>query len=207
MGLFDRLRGSSKIEGPIGYFGLAEWWVATFTETEREYIGSASNSHTGGGSLTEGHISYTSGRAAQFLSALATNFYRPQDRRIARLMLAKAEEIAKTAANILDLHFVYAGMIKTYYADRDNDPEAVDLAIAACEKQIALGPEAAKAWKREYPREPLPAHTGYTQLAIIREKQKNFADAISLSRLAMKQGWAGDWGQRIVRNEKRLAKP
>lgn len=195
------------IEGPIGYFGLAEWWLATFTEAERKYMGSASESATGGGSLTEGRISYTSGTAAQFLSGLATNFYKPQDRRIARLMLAKAQELAKAAGNVLDLHFVYAGMIKTFYADRDNDPEALDLAIAACEEQIALAPEAAKAWSREYPEEPLPAHTGYTQLAIIREKQRNFADAISLSRLAMKQEWAGDWEQRIARNEKRLAKP
>jgi len=122
-------------------------------------------------------------------------------------MLAKAEELAKAAGNVLDLHFVYAGMIKTFYVDRDNDPEALDLAIAACEKQIALGPEAAEAWTRESPEEPLPGHTGYTQLAIIREKHKNFADAISLSRLAMKQGWAGDWEERIARNERRLAKP
>jgi len=193
-------RRSSKIEGPIGYFGLAEWWVATFTDAERKYIDR-------GGSLTEGHISHTSGTAASSLSALATNFYKPEERRIAWLMLEKAEELAKAAGNILDLHFVYQGMIETSYADRDNGPEALDLAIAACEKQIALGSEAAKAWTLENPKEPLPAHKGYTQLTIIREKQKNFADAVSLSRLAMKQGWTGDWEQRIARNERRLAKP
>ena len=194
------------IEGPIGHFGLVGWWLATFTEAERRHIDSAPSSPTGGGSLTEGRISHTTQTAAGFLSALATNFYKPPDRRIARLMLTKAEELAEAAGNVLDLHFVYAGMIKTFYADRDNDPEALDLAIAACEGQIALAPEAAKAWKREYPGEPLPAHTGYTQLAIIHEKQKSFADAISLSRLAMKQEWAGDWEQRIARNEKKLAR-
>ena len=179
----------------------------TFTETERKYIDSASMSPTGGGPLTEGHISYSSGTAAQLLSGLATNFYKPQDRRIARLMLSKAEELAKASGNVLDLHFVYAGMVKTFYADRDTELGALDFAIAACEKQIALAPEAAKAWKSEYPKEPLPAHTGYTQLAIIREKQKNLREAISLSRLATEQGWAGEWEQRIARNEKRLTKP
>ena len=204
MGLIDRLKSSPKIAGPIGYYGLSEWWLATFTEAERKYIGLASNSPTGGGPLTEGHISYSSGTAAQFLSALATNFYKPPDQRIARLMLSKAEELAKAAGNVLDLHFVYAGMIKTFYADRDNDPQALDFAIVACEEQIALAPKAAEAWKREYPGELLPGHTGYTQLAIIREKQKHFADAITLSRLALGQGWAGDWEHRIARNEKRL---
>lgn len=204
MGLINRLKGSPKIAGSIGYFGLSEWWLAAFAEAERNYITPASNSPTGGGPLTEGHISYSSGRAAQFLSALATNFYKPQDRRIARLILSKAEELAKTAGNVLDLHFVYAGMIKTFYADRDNDAEALNSAIVACEGQIALASKAAAAWKREYAGEPLPGHTGYTQLAIIREKQKNFADAVGLSRLVLEQGWAGDWEHRIARNEKRL---
>jgi isopentenyl diphosphate isomerase/L-lactate dehydrogenase-like FMN-dependent dehydrogenase len=204
MGLFHRQEDPSSIEGPIGYFGLAEWWLATFTEAERKYIDSASSSPTGGGPLTEGRISYSSGRAAQFLSALATNFNRPGDRRIARMMLSKAEELAQAAASILDLHFVYMGMIKTYHADRDADPEALRLAVEACEKQIALAPESAKAWEREYPGDPLPAHTGYTQLAIVREKQRDFAEAINLSRLAMRQGWTGNWAQRIARNEKRL---
>ena len=204
MGLIDRLKGSPKIAGPIGYLGLGEWWLATFTEAERKHIGSVSNSPTGGGPLTEGHISYISETAAQFLSALATNFYKPQDRRIARLMLSKAEELARTAGTVLDLHFVYAGMIKTFYSDRDNDPQALDFAIVACDQQIALAPKAADAWKREYSGESLPGHTGYTQLAIIREKRKNFADAVMLSQLALEQGWAGDWEHRIARNGRGL---
>ena len=204
MGLLDRLKGSPKISGPLGYFGLGEWWLVTFTETERKEIESRSNSPTGGGPLAEGNISYSSGTAAQLLSALATNFYKPQDRRISGLMLSKAEELAKKTGNVLDLHFVYAGMIKTYYADRDNGSQALDSAIAACEKQIDLAPTAAEAWKRDYPGEPLPGHTGYTQLVIIREKQKDFAAAASVSQLALEQGWAGDWEHRIARNEKRL---
>jgi len=204
MRLTGWLRGSPKVAGPIGYYGLAEWWLATFTEDERRYIESASNSPTGGGSLTKGDISYSSGTAAQCLFGLATNFYNRRDRRIARLTLVKAEELAKEAGNVLDLHFVYAGMIKTFYADRDNDPEALSSAIVACEEQIALAPKAAGDWKREYSGEPLPGHTGYTQLAIIRETQKNFAAAVSVSRLALEQGWAGDGEHWIARNEKRL---
>ena len=208
MGLLDLLKGSPKIGGEIGYFGLAEWWLSTFTKEEREYIESKFKPLGVGGAeerpLTQGQITYSSGRVAQLLSGFATNFYKPQDRRIARIMLSKAEELAKKAGNVLDLHFVYAGMIKTYYADRDYDSQALGSAIAACERQIDLAPSAAEAWKREYPGELLPGHTGYTQLAIIREKQKDFAAAVSVSQVALEQGWAGDWEQRIARNEKRL---
>lgn len=52
----------------------------------------------------------------------------------------------------------------------------------------------------------LPRHVGFEQLAIIREKQQNYADAIRVSQLAMKQGWAGDWESRLARCEKKLAK-
>jgi len=54
--------------------------------------------------------------------------------------------------------------------------------------------------------EPLPRHVGFDQLAIIREKQHDYAEAIRLSELAMKQGWNGDWEARIARCEKKLAK-
>ncbi len=190
--------------GPIGYFGLAEWWQETFTEAERQYIETTSASPTGPSSLTQGEVTYRSGTPEQLLTALATNFYKPHDRGIAHRMLAKAEQLAEAAGNVLDLHFAYHTTIKTSYATRDTDPAALEAAIAACEKQIALAPQAALAWGREYPGEGLPAHTGFTQLAIIREKQQNHAEAIRLSRLALEQGWAGDWEKRMARNQKRL---
>jgi hypothetical protein len=97
-------------------------------------------------------------------------------------------------------------MVPIYYRDRDTDPDALAAAIDACEKQIALGPEAAEAFEAEYPTDStLPSHRGFTQLAIIREKEHNYADAIRLAQDAMSQGWAGDWEKRIERCEKRLA--
>ena len=220
MGLLDRMRGEPKVGGQISYFGLTDWWLSTFTEVERKYIrarvvedtltvplgeGATSESPSGEDSLTQGDISWSSKSAAQLLYELATWFQKPQDRRIARLMLAKAEELAEATGNVLDLHFTYLGMIKTFYRVRDTDPAALDAAISACEKQIALAPDAAKAWRSEYSW-GLPAHTGFTQLAIIREKQKDYDEAIRLSKEAMSQGWFGDWENRIARCEKRLAK-
>lgn len=106
----------------------------------------------------------------------------------------------------LDRHFTLSLTIQVYYVDRDNDPAALPTAVRACERQIDLAPTAAKAFRAAYPKSPLPSHVGYTQLAIVREKQGDYAEAIRLSRQAERQGWAGSWEQRIVRCEKRLAK-
>jgi hypothetical protein len=79
-------------------------------------------------------------------------------------------------------------------------------AIQACQQQIAFAPKAAKAFKQEYPAKPLPQHVGFTQLAIIREKEGAYGEAIQLSRAAMKQRWAGDWEKRIARCKAKLGK-
>jgi len=65
--------------------------------------------------------------------------------------------------------------------------------------------EAARAFREKYPGE-LPAHVGYQQLAIIREKQGDIDGAINISQKASEEGWAGDWENRIERCKKKLAK-
>ena len=207
MPFFRRSNKAPKVEGEIGYHSLTEWWLSNFTEEERKYIEARYKPLgirvTDERPLTQGTISWSSGRSAQLLSGLATNFEGPKDRHIARRLLKKAEDVA--GSNILDRHFVYSEMIQVYYRDRDNDPNALGDAIGACEKQIEIGPEAVQAWRAEYPTDTeLPSHRGFTQLAIIREKERDYSKVITLAKEAMNQGWAGDWEHRIARNEKRL---
>jgi tetratricopeptide (TPR) repeat protein len=208
MSFFRRSSRAPKVGGEIGYHGLADWWLSNFTEEERNYIESRYKplglGTTNERPLTQGTNSWSSGRAAQFLSGLSTNFQGPKDRHIARRLLIKAEQVS--GSTILDRHFVYSEMIQVYYRDRDNDPNSLDEAIRACEKQIEIGPEAVQAWRAEYPTDAeLPAHRGFTQLAIIREKERNYAEAIRLAKEAMEQGWAGDWDTRIARCETRIS--
>ena len=113
--------------------------------------------------------------------------------------------LSKSQRRVIDKHFAYQYEIQRQYKNRD-DPKALRAAITACEKQIAIAAEVAECMRAEFPTEPLPAHVGYEQLAIIREKQGEFADAIRLSRLALEQEWAGEWGKRLARCEKKLAK-
>ncbi len=78
MDLADFSPHEGEIHGLIGYFGLAHWWLTTFTLAERRHIdesfkplglevgGASSDNH-----LTRGEISDTSQTAAGLLSALA----------------------------------------------------------------------------------------------------------------------------------------
>lgn len=195
------MRRQSKIEGYIGYFGLGDWWLSEFTDAERDYIEEKYQplGDNRPRPLTEGRVVETSQTAGGLLSGLASWFGSPKDRHIARRLLEKAETLPSLA--VLDRHFVYQGLIETYYKDRDKDPVALDRAIATCEKQIAMAREAALAFKRDG-LDPLPSHLGFKQLAIIREKQGEYSEAIRLSRAALRQGWAGDWEKRVARCEK-----
>lgn len=98
----------------------------------------------------------------------------------------------------LDKHFGLLEEIRTYYKKRDQ-PGFLEKAIKACEMQIALAPKAAAGFKSEFGDDPLPGHTGYEQLAIIRAKQGNYEEAIRLCNEAQSSGWAGDWDARIER--------
>ena len=203
----DFFRRKPKVDGLVRYLGLSEWWVTTFDEGEQQYIDDiSSRSPTGGGSVTSGTITYTSTRPGLFLTGLASNFYRQSDWHIAVKMLSKAEELIKKDDNVLDLHFLHAQRVKTFYRWRESVEGALDEAIMACERQIALGPRAAGAWRSEYPGEDLPAHTGYEQLRVILEKQGRYKDAIESCQEAMREGWAGRWENDMARIEKRRAR-
>ena len=191
---------------------LLAWWESAFTPEESgrilaKYQPLEFGNAPGRSDLNIRNIIREDGTLRIPLTRLATWFMSPPESLpIARRLLEKGIELDEgTAGNIIDRHFTYYDMIQVYYRDRNRDPAALDLAITACETQIALAPEVGAAWSEEYPRdEQLPMHPGYRQLAIIREKQKDFAEAIRLSQEALEQGWNGDWEKRIARCQKRL---
>lgn len=204
---FNFLKRKQQVKGEIGYFGLGDWWLSTFSDVERKYIQETFKSLSTGGersaTLTEGTISFTTQTAAGLLWGLASRFKKPNDLSIAKRLLDKAEEVADDP---LDLHFTYQQMIEVFYRSRELDPSALDLAVQACIKQIALAPQAAKAFKKEYKGQPLPEHRGYEQLAIVREKEKNYTEVIRLCQQAKQQGWNGDWDKRIARCQEKLSR-
>jgi tetratricopeptide (TPR) repeat protein len=180
---------------------LTGWWVTTFTPEERALI--AARFRPMGSSttwLTRDAVVAIPGSAVSFLSNLAGWFQVAEERHLAMAMLERAEELASAGArrDVLDQHFMYMMEIQTNYKDRDDRPGALDAAIAACYAQIAISRRALAQFRKEYG-DFLPAHTGFTQLAIIREKQGDFDEAIALCKRARDEGWMGDWDKRIER--------
>jgi tetratricopeptide (TPR) repeat protein len=190
--------------GEIKFYGLSDWWLSTFTEDERKEI-TATFQPLGypKNGLVEGDIYFADGSPTQLLSALAGWFKKELKRTLAYRMLEKAEELSSKAA-VIDRHFLYQAKIQIYYRFRDVDDFALSKAIEACEQQIAMSGAAATAFKKEYPDAELPAHVGYQQLAIIREKQGNMNEAIRICEKAIEQGWCGNWEERIKRYRKKL---
>lgn len=218
LGFFKRKR----IGGEIAYYGLQDWWLNTFTSEEQAYIvrkfqplGTGNSS-----SLITGSISWkSSGSIVSFLCGLSGWFNNPQDRHISVRILNKAEELSKPcrknttgtlskqeASSIFDEHLLYHQIIKTYYPERNSNPNAFKKAISACQDQIALAPLTKKAYRKKWKGEPLPRPTGYEQLAIVLEKQKKFQEALTLCKEALKAKWGGDWKKRIERLDKKLKK-
>lgn len=205
--MFNLFRREKQIEGEIGYYGLVDWWLTTFSREERNHVENVF--HPMGASLntkplTEGKIEYSSGKGSGLLWALAGWFNKSGDRQIARKIIQKAEELARNGDDILDLHFSLQQEIEIYYPDRETDPGALEKATKACEEQIGIAPVTAKAFLKEYPRQTLPAHVGYTQLAIIFKKKGEYKKVIEICEQAKKQGWSGDWDRRIMEAKKKL---
>lgn len=200
-----------KVKGDIGYHQLEEWWFSTFTDNERKYItekyqpmGMGEETETKN-HLTEGDISWTSASTSNFLNGLSSWFTGPNDRVIGRKIGEKAKEEALKSKDPLDMHFALSSLITLYYRDRDQ-ADYYDKALAYCRAQIKIQTVAAKAFLKEYPKQPLPSHVGYEQLAIVLEKEKRYQEAIDLAKEAKQNGWAGDWNKRIERCYKKLTK-
>jgi hypothetical protein len=107
---------------------------------------------------------------------------------------------------VLERHFFFQVQIKVFYRYRE-EPGSLDKAIEACRQQIALAPEAAAAFRARSAGDPtLPSHLGYRQLAIILRKRGRNQEVIDLCTKAARQGWRGDWSERIEQCKQRLAK-
>ena len=189
--------------------GLRSWWTAEFSEAERAYILNKYQPMVmgvDGDPTDDAHkIIGADGTLSIPLTTLATWFMSPKDDLpLAMRLLGKGIEVGEeNQGTILDQHYTLLNLIRVYYRNRSNDAVSFELAIEACEKQIALAPLAAEMFMCQEWVKALPEHTGFEQLAIIREREKDYDEAIRLSSEALRQGWAGDWEKRIARCEKR----
>ncbi|MEN6578582.1 MAG: hypothetical protein ABFD90_19710 [Phycisphaerales bacterium] len=202
------LNRHTEIEGELGYFGLGSWWLATFSARERQAMETAVR----GAELPAGARPLTRDRgllavqtAAELLVFLADRLSdRPEDRSLACLVLAKAEERALVENDLLGLHSTYHLMIRLHLRWRDHFIDAADLAFAACHRQIRISSQVAQAFRERFPGRPLPIHLGYQHAASLLEQQDVCGRAIEICKQALEEGWSGNWSLRIGRMARQL---
>lgn len=201
-------RHLARNEGELGYFGLTAWWTSTFSRAEQVHMEAAfltPELPARSKPLTRDRGLLGIQSAAGLLTILADRLSeKAEDRDLACCVLAKAEERAIAEDDILGLHFTYHQMIRLHCRWRGRFDDAVDLAFAACHKQIKLAPYAIKAFHKKSPGQPLPTHLGYLQAANILEHQGAYAQAIETCRQAQSDGWTGNWSWRIQRLARKL---
>ncbi|MFT6140452.1 MAG: hypothetical protein ACI8UC_001288 [Psychromonas sp.] len=202
MGIFNLFKKKSKVNGIIKYLNLEQWWLDELSDEERKTILKTYYPLGSDNSIIEGEILNSSQTQLHFLWGLIDWFNKPELRHVAYKIIDKAETLINEQSVPLDIHFLYGEKLKVCYKERDLRPNGLGLAIQTCEQQIENAQSAAKAFREQHGSD-LPAHRGYTQLAIVLEKQKNYSEAIALCEQAKYQGWAGDWEKRIERCNKK----
>ena len=120
---------------------------------------------------------------------------------------------------LMQKHFELLDAIQNNDPRWEQDLEALEAVVSACNEQIAIAPEVAQLFHQEFealkryavaqgvqPLPPsaaaLPVHSGYTRLVFMLEKQGRLTEAMCLCREARDQGWAGDWQNRIGRYQR-----
>ena len=195
-----------KAEGYIGCYNLSEWWFTVLTKEERILIEDTYKPLGFPQSrLTKGDIHTPGQSATMFLLNLSGWFRAKKHRIVQKKILDRAQTEVREANKTIELHCLYDCLIDFHYKERENQ-ESLDQAISACKSQIALSPEMTNQHKSNHKDFALGTHRGFEQLAIILEKQNNYAEAINLCKQAMDQGWAGDWDKRIARCELKITK-
>lgn len=209
MHLINRiLNRNVDVEGELGYFGLGPWWLATFSAKQRQNMEAAVRGpemSAGARPLTKDRGLLCVQTAAELLVLLADRLSdKSENRSLACLVLAKAEERALVENDLLGLHSAYHQTIRLHLRWRDQFADAADLAFAACHKQIRISAQVAQAFHERFPCTPLPIHLGYQYATTILEQQDIYGRAIEMCKQAMDEGWSGNWPLRISRMARRL---
>jgi hypothetical protein len=104
--------------------------------------------------------------------------------------------------NLVGLHFLFENLIKGYVQRMEGEPKAQLLCIEACRQQIAIAGRVAPALRAQQHAASLPGHSGYHHLCLIRERQRQYEEAVRLAQEAREQGWSGDWDPILARCKK-----
>jgi len=182
------LLARKRYGGLVAGHGLQKWW-SSLSEEERSTI----RQH--GGKLgdvfhpLDREKSWTSERGTKpILVDLARLFERDDLRALGRKIMAHAESLPNTDISMLNLHFMFHGMIGFYYRCRNDGPDFLPLCEQRCRDMIEVSKQAAQAMRAKHPKGDLPVHSGYGRLCWLLDKRGD-PEAAKLRNEGESQGW------------------
>ncbi len=184
MGFFSRFlprASAAQTEGLLGYYGLGDWWLNTFSAKERDeieamwgYIAVQGHSITNERPLSRGHVTSNLLTPAEFLMVVSR---RVLDKKVQARFLAKVRELRGG-----DLPGYIKGKSFAVYMDRANEmieagkveaaDSIVDAAFTAFEEQERIG---GSLYEFSAP-PPAP----YERFAILYRKHKDYAREVTV---------------------------
>lgn len=195
----------TEINGYIKFLKLENFWFNTLSEESRNkiliYLDSSNNDINllTKESLINTEIFGSSASRISIMGILFSIIDRDSDE-IDKIILDKIEEEAVDEKAKVDLHFIYQSLITQNYKKRESI-EYLEKAKYYCLKQIAISEHISNYYKKN--EGFIPSHIGFKQLSIILEKEKKYSEAINYCKMAINQGWSGDWNNRISKLEKK----
>jgi hypothetical protein len=154
-----------------------------------------------------------------FLSRLGSFFKGRPFWKIEERILLKRKRIIEENPNFftyMDFHYLYQDFIQYYYKRREESHIFMERSKEFCLKQISISDYTISEMretgfiesKGEYSSFYLE-HTGFIQLCIILEKEKNYREVLPLIQNARRGGWSGgftdsNWEKREIRVTKKI---
>ena len=125
---------------------------------------------------------------------------------LADKIISAGKDLAVSEAELLDAHYFWQEAAECYYKQRDCRPDAIDLTIEFCLKDIQMFPKYVKPMQKEFG--CIPRITTVQRLAILYEKAGQYKEAIEICNLAIKYGLTdstkGGYPARLQKLEKKL---
>lgn len=172
-------------------FNLTEWFNNTFSAAEKDTLLQCPLFSEPAGSGVN---------CASFFLSQTLQWYSKKDN--SDIVLKVCDKIIELfnndnkAMSLNDLHFFYGFVISAIYKFRDTWAGA--LVVELCNKSIEIAPKVVNDFAIK------PEHVGFNTLIAIEKKAKNWPRVLELSRLAMSQGWAGNFAAWAAEAESKL---
>ncbi len=167
---------------------------AKFNETQKKYINGLSNDFMG---REEFILLGKSGSMNYLLSKVIheKEFLKQEN---LKTILEFFDKSYEKNLKPIDTHKTYSSIINICHYKREYEG-FLDICIKYCYEHILFSRKNVKKSNRKY-----LGHEAYKRLSILYNKQGEYGKVIQLCSDALKEGWMGDWEERIDRNSKLL---